>query len=77
MNLGAPELVIVLVLLLGFVIPLWGIIDAAVRPDSQWAAASQSKVAWILLQVFLGVIGTGAYVLAVRPKLVAVASQGR
>ena len=77
MNLGGPELVILMVVLLGFVIPLWGILDAAVRPDSQWTAASQNKVAWILLQVFLGVIGTGAYFLAIRPKLVAVASQSR
>jgi hypothetical protein len=76
MNLGGPELLIVIVLL-GFVIPLWGILDAAVRPDSQWTAASQNKVAWILLQVFLGVIGTGAYFLAIRPKLVAAAAQSR
>jgi hypothetical protein len=77
MNVGAPELLIILILIFPamFGIWLWGIIDAATRPDSQWAAASQNKVAWILLQVFLGIIGAAVYLLAIRPKLMAVGPQ--
>ncbi len=75
MNLGVPELLIVIVLLGFVVLPLWGIIDAAMRPESQWTAASQNKVAWILLQVFLGIAGAAVYFLAIRPKLVAVGAQ--
>ena len=64
-------IVLVVILALG-VIPIWGIIDAALRPDPVWAAAGQNKVVWIIVQVFLGVFGTVAYFVAVRPRLIAV-----
>jgi hypothetical protein len=55
-------------------IPIWGIVDAAMKPDPVWRAAGQNKVVWIILQVVLGIIGTAIYVFAIRPKLVAAAS---
>ena len=62
-------MLILLVFLVVFgVIPIWGIIDAAVRPDPVWAAAQQNKVVWIIVQVFLGTVGTIAYVVAIRPS---------
>lgn len=66
MALGPTELLILLVL---FVLPVWGIIDAAIRPDAAWAAAGQSKVVWVLVQIFLWVIGSAVYFVAIRPKL--------
>lgn len=66
MNFGPTELLILLVL---FLVPVWGIIDAAIRPDSAWAAAGQSKLAWILVQVFLWVVGSAVYFVAIRPKV--------
>jgi hypothetical protein len=65
MSLGPMELLFFVVLFL----PVWGIIDAAVRPDSAWAAAGQSKVVWVLVQIFLSILGTAVYFVAIRPKL--------
>ncbi|MFA5891161.1 MAG: PLDc N-terminal domain-containing protein [Actinomycetota bacterium] len=65
-DVGPQEL---LVLLVVFVSPIWGIIDAALRPETQWQGASQNKVVWILIQLFLGFIGTIIYFAAIRPKL--------
>lgn len=70
MNLGPTELLILLVL---FVLPVWGIIDAAIRSDSAWTAAGQSKLVWVLVQVFLWVLGSAVYFVAIRPKLKAAA----
>jgi hypothetical protein len=64
-SLGAAELLIILFVAL----PIWGVIDAALRPDSAWRTANQSKVVWVVLQIFLGFIGAIAYFLAVRPKV--------
>jgi hypothetical protein len=69
MNVGGGESLIIL-LIAGFVIlPIWGIIDAAMTPDDAWARASQSKLVWVVVQIFLGALGTAIYVLAIRPKL--------
>lgn len=50
---------------------VWGIIDAANRPQERWREIDQDKIAWILIQVFLGIVGTIAYFTIVRPKLLA------
>ncbi|HEV3363988.1 MAG TPA: hypothetical protein VG795_07585 [Acidimicrobiia bacterium] len=73
MNLGAPEILILLMMLALFVIPIWGIVDAATKPDAAWTAAGQSKVLWIVLQLVLGILGAIIYFVAIRPKLVAAA----
>lgn len=74
-GLGAPELIILFVLLMFMVFPVWGIVDAATKPDSTWAAAEQNKIVWVLIQIFLGALGTAIYFLAIRPKLKAVAAR--
>lgn len=68
MILGAPELLIVIVVL---GLPLWGAIDAATRPDPQWTAANQMKILWIVLQLALGPLAAIVYFVAIRPKLIA------
>jgi hypothetical protein len=66
-----PEF-LVLLLLLGLVgLPILAVIDAAVRPASAWRAAGESKVVWILLSWFLGVIGACIYLLVIRPRVAA------
>jgi hypothetical protein len=70
MIFGPAELLILLVL---FLLPVWGIIDAAIRPDSAWAAVGQSKLVWVVVQIFLWVIGSAVYFVAIRPKLKAAA----
>ena len=71
MGLGAPEILILLMLLVGFVLPIWGIVDAATKPDHLWTATGQNKVLWIVLQIVLGALGAIIYFAAIRPKLVA------
>lgn len=58
-----------LIILASMAIPLWGIIDAALRPGDVWARAGQSKIVWVALQLILWIIGTAIYFLFVRPKL--------
>lgn len=65
-GLGIGLIVIWLVLM---AVWLWGLIDAARRPDAEFTAAGQSKVLWIVLCVVLGTIGSAIYLLAIRPKL--------
>ncbi len=78
-GLGPLEVLFVAALLLGLpslLITLWGIIDAANRPDYAWAAAGQNKLLWILLQAG-GLVITGigglimaiVYLAAIRPKV--------
>jgi quinol-cytochrome oxidoreductase complex cytochrome b subunit len=69
MNLGPTELIVVLFIFALLALPLWGIVDAAVRPDSAWRAADQNKVLWIVLMIVLGLIGTLIYFIAIRPKV--------
>jgi hypothetical protein len=74
-GLGVPELLIILFILGGMVLPVWGIVDAAIRPDSVWAAAGQNKVVWVIIQIFLWTLGAVIYFVAIRPKLVAAADR--
>ena len=71
-----PLLQVLLVALLGVFLPIWGILDAATRPDNAWIAADQSKMVWVVVQLFLWTIGTIAYLIVVRPKLKARADPG-
>ena len=72
---GGLGIVLILFWLVTLVVWLWGLIDAARRPDSAYQAAGQNKVLWIVLCVVLGALGSLIYLLAIRPK-VAAASGG-
>ena len=57
---------------LGLVI--WGIVDAAQRPDAAWQQAGQNKTLWIVLQAVgllfcVGGIFAVIYLAAVRPQV--------
>ena len=70
--IGPVELVFILIALgATVVLPIWGLTDAAMRPDEVWAASGQSKVVWLVLQVLLWTLGAVIYFIAIRPKLVA------
>lgn len=66
---GGIEVILLLFILLFMVVPIVGVIDAALTPDSAWADANQNKIVWIVVQIFLGIFGAVAYFVAVRPKL--------
>jgi hypothetical protein len=73
-HLGLIEVIFLVSLVLLF-IPIWAIVDALLRPDSQWTAADQNKVAWVValaVTTFLlgpvGVVLAIVYLVSVRPK---------
>lgn len=66
---GAGGLLVIILVAFFVVIPLWGTIDAALRPDSAWREADQNKLLWVALQIFLWGFGSIAYLIAIRPKL--------
>jgi hypothetical protein len=72
-NVFGPSLV--LVVLLGFALPFWAIVDALSRPAVAFYAAGSNKSAWIaVLIVFTFVLGIGFflaafYLVSVRRKL--------
>lgn len=75
MNLGAPELLILVIGLVPFALTVWGIVDAASRPDWAWQRSGQSKALWVVLQVVglfvcLGWILSIVYLTAIRPQVV-------
>jgi hypothetical protein len=71
MGFGPAEILIILFILGGMVLPVWGIVDAAIRPDPVWAATGQNKIVWVIIQIFLWTLGAVIYFIAIRPKLVA------
>ena len=65
-------LILVIVWVAGLVSVIAGALDAALRPDSTWAAIDQSKIVWVGVIVVLPLVGAIAYYVAIRPKLLAV-----
>jgi len=68
-------LVILIVLLAGFGLWVWGIVDAAKRSNEAYVKAGSNKTLWIVLMVLLGDLAVLIYALAIRPKLVAAEGQ--
>ena len=71
-NFLVPSGVFVVFLLVALVLSalwVWSLVDALVIPDLQWTAAGQSKLLWVLLIVFLGLLGSLLYVVLARPSL--------
>lgn len=68
-------LVLLPVLVISVVATIWWVlvlVEAVKVPDPAWAAAGQNKLLYVLLMVFLGVLGSLIYVLVARPALKAV-----
>jgi hypothetical protein len=71
MRFGAPGALFGLATL---AVTIWGIVDAASRPDWAWQRAGQNKVLWVVLQVVgifvcLGWILSIVYLASIRPQL--------
>ena len=82
-DIFGPDIFVVLVMLVlgvvGIVVPIWAIVDAASRPSGAFAAAGSSKGMWIaLIAVFwilTGVIGLilgCVYLATIRPRVAAI-----
>jgi hypothetical protein len=75
-NIGATEIVVVLLVLAILVASIWAIVDAAIRPEKQWIAVGQNKVLWVVLLAGgmvlctpIGSILAVAYLMIIRPRL--------
>ena len=66
------SLLFLIVAVVGIGLFVWWLaclIQALQYGDSAWAAADQNKWLYVALMVFLGIIGTLAFVLVARPEL--------
>jgi hypothetical protein len=77
---GLDFVFVLLVLVVGLVVPVWAIIDAASRPSGAFSAAGSSKTMWIVLIVIgwlvtglIGVVLAIVYLASIRPRVRAVA----
>ena len=76
LNVSNDQLVVFLLAFVVVALPLWGAIDAAVRPRDDWEAAGLRRKPWIWVQGGGALVGVGfwmaiAYFLTARPKLTA------
>jgi hypothetical protein len=55
------------------VLIVFGIVDANLRRPEHWIAAGKSKLRWLLIQIFVPLVGTILYLVRIRPKLQAAA----
>jgi len=75
MDIGAPELLVILVAVPLF--SIWALIDALIRPDAAWRQAGQRQVVWavaIALTLPVCLVGTVValvYLIAIRPQIAA------
>ena len=75
MNLGAPELLILLIMVVPYGVIIWGIVDSASRPDWAWQRSGQNKTLWVVLQAvglllcLVGFILALVYLTAIRPQV--------
>lgn len=82
MNIGAPELLVILLLVGGLVAlggVVWAVIDAAGHPEWAWQQAGQSKVVWIVVPIValvlcgvFSLILVGVYFTSIRPQVIRV-----
>jgi hypothetical protein len=77
---GLDLVLVLLVLIVGLVVPVWAIVDAASRPSGAFSAAGSSKTMWIVLIVvgwlvtgLIGIILALVYLVSIRPRVRAVA----
>lgn len=69
-----PDLLVVLLILVGIAVPLWAVVDAARRPADAFYAARSNKTIWIVVIAVawffgLGFFLGGYYLLFTRQKV--------
>ncbi len=80
LGVGPTELIVLLVLPF-LALALWAIMDALIRPDSQWRVADQNKTAWVIALLAapfvlfpVGIMVSLVYLFGIRSRLARVAS---
>ena len=82
MAVGAPEVLVLLVVFVIVLAPLglviWNVVDVAQRSEADFAAAGQNRTTWLVLPLVLMAIGIGwlvsiYYLVSVRRRVEAAA----
>ncbi len=55
--------------LASLVLWVWALVDAVRRPTSEWDAAAQNQLLWVVVIVVTGAIGALIYLFVARPQL--------
>jgi hypothetical protein len=71
-NIAGADALLVLAILVGEGIWLWGVIDASVRPSIVFRQAGSSKALWVILQVVFGFPAAVLYFALIRRRVVRV-----
>lgn len=65
-------IIVLLVIVALVMLPLFCIIDAATRQSTDFEAADSNKTLWIVLPFIFGLLAAIVYLVAIRPKVIAV-----
>jgi hypothetical protein len=75
----APEVTVVVLFALFFIVllamPLYCVIDAAMRSSTSFESADSNKTLWIVLPLVFGFVAAIVYLVAVRPKVIVAGKQ--
>jgi cytochrome c oxidase assembly factor CtaG len=66
-TLGLPELMMLLVVCLGFAFWVWMLIEAATKESAE----GQDRLIWVLIVLFGSLIGAAVYFFVRRPQRIA------
>jgi len=69
MNAGLLVAIVAVVAIALFLWWLLVLIEALRTPTSQWKAAGQNQIVYIVLMVLVGLVGTIVYIVVARPQL--------
>jgi H+/Cl- antiporter ClcA len=76
MFIGGITTVFGLMVLAGLVLLVTALVDLARRPAGQWEASGNNQLVWVLIVIFVALIGPLLYLSIARPALQA-AESGR
>ena len=69
MAIALVELPILIVLLATPILMLVALIDLLGQPSSNWEATDQDRLIWLLVVVFVAIVGPILYLTMARPRL--------
>lgn len=56
-------------LLVPLALLVFALVDLVQRSDAEWAASGQDRLTWVLISLFVGLLGPLLYLVIARPKL--------
>lgn len=68
-DLMAASIIVPLVMLTTLGAWIWALVDIARHTAMEWDASGQNQVVWVLIVLFLGLLGLILYLAIARPRL--------